>query len=73
MSARFFCDRCGRDVTDEDSGAISGVQVADERGDGTVTHTFDHVCHDCYQAWLAFMRAPGHAAAAEQMVGADGQ
>ena len=45
-----FCDRCEMDVTDIASGHLSGVEQADEQGNGTVTDDVD-LCAECYIAF----------------------
>lgn len=62
---RLFCDRCGEEVSDIPSSAISGVFNADRDGNGTVTEAFDHICNDCYEAFRAFMAAKPEGAKAE--------
>ena len=52
---RFFCDRCGVEVTGKRSGAASGVEDADENGDGTSTHHADHLCRGCYRAFVIWL------------------
>lgn len=55
---RLFCDRCDREVTKGPTAAIGGIKEADERGDGTVTDAFDHLCPSCYADFIAFMATP---------------
>jgi hypothetical protein len=64
---RIFCDRCDEDITGVVSGAIHGVEDADEKGDGTQTDSHDHVCRDCYASWRAFMEH--HAEERDDVVG----
>jgi hypothetical protein len=54
---RQFCDRCGADVTDKVSAAVSVVDNADAQGNGTVTRTAD-LCTHCRRA-LATWLHPG--------------
>jgi hypothetical protein len=54
---REFCDRCGHEVTDIQSGSILGIEDGDAEGNGTVTNPYHHICEACYRAWLAFMKA----------------
>lgn len=57
MLIREFCDRCGKEVTGQQSGAINGVDDADRNGDGTVTHIFNVLCLGCYQRAIDFLRS----------------
>jgi hypothetical protein len=51
---RQFCDRCGGDITDKKSSAVSIVTDADSHGNGSVTAHADlcHVCRRCLERWL---------------------
>jgi hypothetical protein len=57
MPRKHFRDRCGKEVTGEQSGAIHGIDDADDAGNGTTTEAFDIVCLRCYRAWVAWMTA----------------
>jgi len=53
-----FCDRCGTEVTNVQTGAIHGIEDADQDGNGNNTHNHDAVCMPCYKAWLTWMKTP---------------
>lgn len=55
MSTRDFCDVCGKETTDVQTGAIHGCDDADRDGNGTTSDSFDQVCLECYRAWKAYM------------------
>lgn len=50
-----FCDRCGSDITQVQSAAISGIRDANANGDGTVTDSVD-LCRRCYREAIHWMR-----------------
>jgi hypothetical protein len=47
MATRSFCDLCGVETTDTDSGVINGIETGYVDGCGTTTDHFD-VCAECY-------------------------
>lgn len=51
-----YCDRCGLDVTDLRTGAVSGRRLRDNGG--TKTDHFDILCLKCYRAIVAFIKTP---------------
>lgn len=57
-----YCDRCGVELPEgEQSGAVNGVEDADENGDGAVTFQAD-VCTRCYQEFIAWVKTPRRSA-----------
>lgn len=56
MALREFCDRCGTDVTGEQTGALHGGDDTDRDGNGTMNDHFDILCLSCYKEILAFIR-----------------
>jgi hypothetical protein len=54
---RQFCDRCGFDVTDKMSAAVSIVGDADAQGNGSVSESVD-LCSSCAKALGAWLRPP---------------
>jgi len=52
-----FCELCAADVTDKRTGALSGIDDADDDGSGTSTDFYEHLCMKCYRAWKAWMVA----------------
>lgn len=50
-----FCDLCGIDVTETQSGAIRAGDDCDANGEGAVTDCWDIVCPRCYEKFKAFM------------------
>lgn len=58
MPFKEFCDRCGRDVTGKQSGALHGAPESDHDGGGTMTDHADILCRRCYRQVWEFVRTP---------------
>ncbi len=56
---RQYCDRCGHDITNKHSTAVSIVGDADQQGNGAVTKTAD-LCPACGAALVQWL-GPGKA------------
>jgi len=54
---RQYCDRCGHDITDKTSAAVSIVGDADAQGNGSVSENAD-LCSACAKALGAWLRPP---------------
>ena len=53
---RVFCDRCGREVTEERYGAIRGIENVGADASGRFTDDYDAICASCFAAFRTFMQ-----------------